>query len=534
MEVWLDEHGREATRVGVLRPSFQGGRTLASSSFEYDAAYLRDPTAYELSPDLALVAGRRYTPESHRLFGAFSDSAPDEWGRKIVEANHRRRLKNEPHLPRGVGAFDLLLGVSDRTRTGALRFRSEREGEWLSKDTGVENLHELDRILAAAQRYEADEATDADLEYLGDVATSPGGARPKANVVTAAGGLAIAKLPHSKDGQIDVERWEALALELADRIGIHSTERNLHRVGNASSVLVVSRFDRTSTGDRLGYLSANSALVLGENHDRRGVTYQDFADTISELSANPAVDLPEMFARIALSVLINNVDDHWRNHGFIRVGGGWRLAPAFDVNPSRSSSVRARPITADDDPEHRDIRRLFDIAATFRLSPEAAAELIGRVADEVAGWRSLAERFGIPSAQQEAMAIAFDEGRLKLAREIATTPRPERRVSRPKSEKAVALDRLGMLLGAAYRLGVGSSVPSQMFTDAARRAGVSTAGSMPERAERVVTAAGLRWDPTFDSRESPSGGGSTVTLGGLRRMIEALETLGEDTPPQPT
>ncbi len=62
-----------------------------------------------------------------------------------------------------------------------------------------------------------------------------------------------------------------------------------------------------------------------------------------------------------------------------------------------------------------------------------------------------------------------------------------------------------------------------MFTDAARRAGVSTEGTMPERAQRVVEAAGLNWDPTFDSRDTPSGGGSTVTLGGLERLIEALQ-----------
>ncbi|MEY9952444.1 HipA N-terminal domain-containing protein [Leifsonia sp. EB34] len=83
-EVYLDENGAGPTRVGLLRPSFIGGRTLAASSFEYDPAYLGKIGAYELSPDLPLTPGRTYTPENAVLFGAFADAAPDEWGQKIV------------------------------------------------------------------------------------------------------------------------------------------------------------------------------------------------------------------------------------------------------------------------------------------------------------------------------------------------------------------------------------------------------------------------------------------------------------------
>ncbi len=221
-EAWLDEPGAEPVLIGVLRPSFQGGRTLASSSFEYDPSYLARRDAFAVSPDLPLIAGRIYTASTQVMFGAFEDASPDDWGQKIIEANHARRREVDPALPRRIGEFDYLIGVSDQTRIGALRLRDPATTNWLSTDDGVANTHELDRIVAAARRYEANEATDDDLEYLGDIATSPGGARPKANVVTTAGRLAIAKLPHSKDGPIDVERWEALALELAERCGIRT------------------------------------------------------------------------------------------------------------------------------------------------------------------------------------------------------------------------------------------------------------------------------------------------------------------------
>ncbi len=520
-EVWWDEPGREPVNVGVLRPSFQGGRTLASASFEYTPGYLARPDAFAVSPDLPLVLGRQFTRENQTMFGAFDDASPDDWGQKIVEANHARLRRADPTLPPRIGHFDYLIGVSDHTRVGALRLRDPATHEWLSSDAGVANTYELERVVAAARRYEANEATDEDMDYLGDVATSPGGARPKANVVTAAGRLAIAKLPHSKDGAIDVERWEALALELAERCGIRTPPRRLYPTGDDKSVLVLERFDRTPDGERLAYLSAATTLGLGANDDR-SVTYEEFTDTIADLCADPGPELREMFTRIALTVLIHNVDDHWRNHGFLRVGGAWRLSPVFDVNPSRVASVRSRRINANDDPRNRDIRHLLESAPAFHLTDREAGEIIRRVADEVDRWPQIADGMAIPASQHELLRSAFDATRRDDARALVaplvSVTRP-----RPTSRKGAALARLAELLGEPYELGRGSSIPSRMFTDAARRVGVSTAGTMPERAQRVVEAAGLNWDPTFDSRDTPSGGGSTVTLGGLERLIEALE-----------
>ncbi len=261
-------------------------------------------------------------------------------------------------------------------------------------------------------------------------------------------------------------------------------------------------------------------------NDDRSATYEEFTDTISELCVDADPELREMFARIALTVLIHNVDDHWRNHGFLRIDGAWRLSPVFDVNPSRGSSVRSRRINADDDPQDRDIQHLLESARAFHLTDAAAGEIISRIADEVDRWPEVADELLIPEGQRQLMAVAFDPERRAAARALVASLVPQR--PRSRSAKGAALDRLGDALGASYELGRGSSIPSRMFTDAARRAGVSAAGTMPERAQRVVEAAGLNWDPTFDSRETPSGGGSTVTLAGLERLLEALDILDAD------
>lgn len=415
VEVYLDGLEDAPVRLGSLRPSFMGGRVLAGSSFQYDTAYLERPDSYPVSPELDLHPGRTYTGEDQTLFGAFADAAPDEWGQKIIDANHALRLREDSNLPRRIGALDYLLRVSDLTRMGALRFRHADDGSpWLSDDAGVANMHELGKVIAAATRYERNEASEDDLAYLSDIATSPGGARPKANVVTDEGRLAIAKLPHSKDGDIDVESWEALAMTIAKRAGMAVPVFHRHIVGPGTAVLVSERFDRDQHGRRVGYLSAHTAI--GPGWSLAAATYEEFAETLAEFSVAPAEDLREMFARVALTVLINNVDDHWRNHGFIRGRKGWRLAPAFDLNPSRQRGfITSRAISAEDDPRERDLRNLLATAGSYGLKPAEAGQILRTVGAEVEKWTQVALELEIPEEQRKVMAAAFDEEQLKLA-----------------------------------------------------------------------------------------------------------------------
>lgn len=411
VEVWVAGAAGDR-RAGVLRPSFAGGRALASSSFEYDSAYLAD--GWQISPDLPLRAGRQYTAANATLPGAFSDAAPDDWGRRLIVADHSRRRDAGEVQAGPLGEFDFLLGASDHTRMGALRFA--RDGTWLSTESGVANFHDLARLVDAARRYDDDEATDDDIAYLGDVATSPGGARPKANVQLPDGRLALAKLPHSKDGGYDVERWEAVALTLARLADLRVPEWSLEAPVSGRGVLVIRRFDRDDAGGRLGYLSARTAFELGAHDDGSRLTYEDFTDVISDLSVSPADDLHEMFGRIALTVLLNNVDDHWQNHGFIRTASGWRLSPLFDVNPARRRGmITSRPISTDDDPRDRRLTHLLAVADAFRLRDADARAILHRVSSAVTGWAGVAETLGVPAAQREAYRGAFDLGQREWA-----------------------------------------------------------------------------------------------------------------------
>jgi len=172
-------------------------RNTESATFAYDAGYLAHPNAYALDPGLPLAAGQQQTAAGRPIFGAFSDCAPDRWGRRLVNRAEEHRVRNEGGgAERSFGEADYLLCVRDDLRQGALRFQDPETGAYLaSEQIGVPQLVELSELLSASERMERDQATAAELQALLHGGSSLGGARPKAHVLDADGGIAIAKFP---------------------------------------------------------------------------------------------------------------------------------------------------------------------------------------------------------------------------------------------------------------------------------------------------------------------------------------------------
>ena len=141
--------------------------------------------------------------------------------------------------------------------------------------------------------------------------------------------LLIAKFPHPDD-ETNQPAWEALALRLASSAGINASVGRLETIADRS-VLLLSRFDRVGT-HRIPFLSTMSLLGASDNEPH---SYLEIADALRQCSAAPSEDLVELWRRIVFSILISNVDDHLRNHGLLWEGpAGWRLAPAYDLNPT--------------------------------------------------------------------------------------------------------------------------------------------------------------------------------------------------------
>ncbi|MGB3910235.1 MAG: type II toxin-antitoxin system HipA family toxin [Pseudolysinimonas sp.] len=400
----------EATNLTA--PGFQR-RALG---FEYDLGYLTNAAAYELSPDLPMQRGVTTTMMNRTTLGAFADAMPDSWGRRIIQAAHRSD-GSRSRTP--LDDFGLLIGANDLTRLGALRFTELGSSAYLSQPAdAVAGEIELPDLLAAAERFAESREDEDDLRRLLAAGTSAGGARPKATIRRNDGRLALAKFPHPED-RGDVEAWEATCLHLARHVGIATPKFEHVRLTEGRSMLLLERFDRTADGRRIGYLSAESLVLRAANEV---VDYATLADHLARRSAAPSADLEDLFRRVTLSLLVNNVDDHMKNHGVLRQSGGWRLSPVFDVNPQRvTGAIEATPISPGADPVDRDIRDLVASAGAFGLSQTRAARIVADVEVGTRDWGRIAvEQFGVHPDAVPSMARAFDGPNRTAANEVAS------------------------------------------------------------------------------------------------------------------
>jgi serine/threonine-protein kinase HipA len=390
-------------------------RGSESATFSYTPEYLARRDAYELDPVLPLSAGQQQTPAGRPMFGAFTDCAPDRWGRRLIDRNEQHHARLHDGAERSFGEIDYLLEVRDDLRQGALRFRDPERATYLAHESvDVPPLLALPKLLAAAEHLERDEASEAELQTLLRGGSSLGGARPKAHVLGAAGRVAIAKFPSPSNDDWDVMRWEAVALTLARDAGVQVPDSTLHTI-DGKAVLIVDRFDREQ-GRRIGYVSAMTML---EAADGDVGSYLDIAEVIERHSDRAAEDLRQLWRRIAFSVLISNTDDHLRNHGFLRAStAGWSLSPAFDLNPDPRPGPKALSTTIDYDSAAARIDMLLGVAELFRLTDDGAHGVLRDVSDATSRWRTVAQQVGLDRAAIDQMASAFVHEQAELAREI--------------------------------------------------------------------------------------------------------------------
>lgn len=410
VEIFVDRAG-EPVLVGQAH--FSRRRSQISTTFLYDPGYLAGDGS-SIDPALPVTAGAQH---QSGLVRAFADSAPDRWGRNLIEKAERVRAREAHRAPRRLDDLDFLLGVSDDTRQGALRYRLAGGTEFLGEPSHVPQLVSLPELLRASDELASDEDPAAAVKQLLDTGTTGlGGARPKASVRLEDGALAIAKFPYGSD-RWDVMAWEATALDLLEAAGIRTPDRRLTRVGERS-VLLLRRFDRTSRGHRRGYISAMTALGASDGDHR---DYAEIAGAMRDLSRSLTTDHHELFDRAVAGVALGNTDDHLRNHGFLADRGFWTLSPAFDVNPSpdpwrtRATSIMGAEALPDE------AEALLALAQECSLTVEQARERIRAVSEALAVWREAARSNGIREREITVMAESIETRLGAVAAAAGTT-----------------------------------------------------------------------------------------------------------------
>lgn len=393
IEVFISE-GNADRRLGTLE--FDELRGKEVSSFELDGDFVLRPSVEFLGPDIGLFRGKQY-PTLQYGFGLFQDAAPDSWGRKIIRRREKRGSLRES---------DYLLGVFDLTRVGALRFKIEGSDVFVNSDgdNPAPPWTTLRTLEGSSRRFEEDDADESALAVLLRPGTSLGGARPKASVTAPDGSLWIAKFP-SKEDDFDTGAWEYLVHILAEESGICVPEAQAQKFSRAGTTFLCRRFDRDGSC-RVPFASAMTMLGCEDRQEDGNGTYIDIAGFLMQHGAKPDADLPELWRRMAFSLLVSNTDDHLRNHGFIAENGRWRLSPAYDLN-ANLKRPQSLSLELDAGVPIEGIDVLVEAAEYFRLGKKDANAQLERIRSAVAKWRNVAARLGIPRREQEEMSLCF-------------------------------------------------------------------------------------------------------------------------------
>lgn len=341
-------------------------------TFTYGRSYLAREQAMPLYlPELPLVE-RIIQPLAGEIAGCLRDAAPDGWGQRVIENAHVSAGGTH-----ALGVLDYLLR-SSANRIGALGFSRSVDAPPSSGERGAS----LDELVASAERVEAGEPLDPDLDRALLHGTSVGGARPKALLSDGDRSL-IAKFSSSSDSR-PVVKAEFVAMTLAKRAGLTVAPVGLVAVQHRD-VLLVERFDRTPDGGRRALVSAPTVLGLDE-FGGRYATYWELADSIRARFTDPDLTLRELFSRITFNVLVGNTDDHPRNHAAFWDGRGLSLTPAYDLCPQpRIGRETAQAMAiAPDGFRRSELAGCIERAGTYHLDAAEARSIVHQQIDTIA------------------------------------------------------------------------------------------------------------------------------------------------------
>lgn len=401
---------QEPTLIGVLRYERKGIDEVYS--FRFDDTWLKRHGRLFLSTDIRNWSGWQYPTEKNKIPGMFSDVMPDRWGRLLLRRREQILAAKENRSAKQLSSFDMLMLIHDKGRMGALRFKTEPEGDFINDDAYLSTppfskLRDLEYWCGEFEDRESRNLPPEEKWFANLIVPSSGlgGARPKANILDEQGILNVAKFP-SRDDTEDIERWEHFAHLMARHCGINTAETRLLE-GTKHHILLSKRFDRTADGKRIHVASAMTMLGLEDGcNANTGNGYLDIVDFILQHSANTDADLRELYRRVAFNICIGNSDDHFRNHSFVLSEYGWTLSPAYDINPTNNAS---QALLISRDSAMADLNVLLSASEDYMIGKEEARNIILNVQTKFKDWRSIARGLQIPNNETKEYERRFDE-----------------------------------------------------------------------------------------------------------------------------
>lgn len=408
-DIWVYAHwlGMKTPKmVGILSAHQAKGKK--AFSFEYAKDWVQSKEQLLLDPDIGWFSGPQF-PNGKENFGVFLDSMPDRWGRTLMKRRAAQLAKEAGKPSPTLYDIDFLLGVQDESRMGALRFKTDPDGPFLSDAAHypIPPISSIRELQQAAQIIESDTENKEIKKWLAILVapgSSLGGARPKANVRDEQGHAWIAKFPSQHD-EVDKGAWEFLLYKLALEAGIAMAESRMMKVNGKYHTFLTKRFDRMQ-GERVHFASAMT--MTGNNEETLKTytpSYLDLAEFIRFSGANITTDLHQLWRRIVFHIAVSNADDHLRNHGFLLSSNGWTLSPAYDLNPSTDKDGLA--LNIDMDNNALDFELAISVGQYFQLTLPEMKVILEQVKSVVGNWRKVATQIGIAKSEQNLMEAAF-------------------------------------------------------------------------------------------------------------------------------
>ena len=380
--------------------------------FEYEQSWLSSNHALFLDPNLGFFQGKQFLPEDKQNFGIFLDSSPDRWGRLLMRRREAAQARREGRKEENLYETDYLLGVYDKHRLGGLRFKLEEKGDFMNNQKEFATppwttLRELE--FASLQLEREDSVNNPDylkwLALLVDPGSSLGGARPKASVLDEKGSLWIAKFPSINDTK-DSGAWEMVLQQLAIKCGIDVPQAQLAKFTGKHHTYLSKRFDRTEKMNRIHFESAMTLLGYQDGADyQEGISYLEIVSFILQYSSESIYDLEQLWRRVVFNIMVSNTDDHLRNHGFLLTKQGWRLSPAFDLNPNEQGTGLKLNISENDNSLEIDLA--MSVAKYFKLKETKANLIIKEMAKVILDWKNIAKMNRISPGEIELVKNAF-------------------------------------------------------------------------------------------------------------------------------
>ena len=296
-------------------------------AFEYDNEWINN--GFSISPFSLPLKKQVFIPKIDPfdgLYGVFSDSLPDGWGRLLVD----RMLNSQNINPREISQIDRLAIVGE-TGMGALSYKSEYN---LLEDKDYQE--DYDNLALSCKKILNTEHS-ADLDNLFRLGGSSGGARPK--ILTKIDNEDwIIKFPSSLDDS-NIGKLEYLYSVCAKKCKIDIPETKLFPSKISSGYFGIKRFDRkklsTGTIRKLHMISVSG--LLETSHRIPNLDYNDLMQLTLNLTKS-FEEVEKLFRLMCFNVFSHNRDDHSKNFSFIYNEdlNKWELSPAYDLTYSYS------------------------------------------------------------------------------------------------------------------------------------------------------------------------------------------------------